>query len=633
MERILIPELSFKDADIYDVINFLIETSRARDKREDPETGEGLGVNIILDLNQGAGGGGTTTTTPPAPPPNEFFFRDGLQGGGNDDFFGAPAGEPAGGGVDDFGFGAPGGGGPGFGGGDQGFGAPGGGGGSGSGVKPVTINLRRVSLKDALDFICDITELKYIVKRGTVVLRPKDAIDETVTRFYPVDPNVFAETIGPAAGGGGFGGGDPFGGGAPDPFAQPDPFGAPAPGGGGGGGALGDDVAPFFTNLGVPFPQPGTSATYQPRLGKIVVVNSPDNHRIFQRILDEINTPPVQVEIETRFVEVLQDELNETGVEWKLTDNYEFAVRDGVGPIGSRERLQIDANDQGFSKALRFFTFDRQSGAIAPGTVITKANEAQDTGNILSFSSVLTNPELQTVLHLINQKGSMDLLSAPRITTLSGVNAQIEVVREIIYPTEFEIEQSQFGGGGGGGQIQNGVLNGPITPPAVTPGAFETRETGVILNVTPTVAPDNYTINLALIPEIAELVEWIQYGSTVGLPDGSTFVFNIPQPIFASRNITTSMVVWDGHSVVMGGLIREDLVTFDDRIPLLGDVPLLGRLFRSKGQRSDKRNLLIFVSARLVDPAGKPINPSRNETIRYPRLIDNEDPYADEPQP
>ena len=78
--------------------------------------------------------------------------------------------------------------------------------------------------------------------------------------------------------------------------------------------------------------------------------------------------------------------------------------------------------------------------------------------------------------------------------------------------------------------------------------------------------------------------------------------------MFSSRNVTTSIVIWDGQTVVMGGLMRETMVTIDDKIPILGDIPVLGRLFRSKGEKSEKQNLLIFVTARLVDPAGKPIH-------------------------
>jgi general secretion pathway protein D len=73
------------------------------------------------------------------------------------------------------------------------------------------------------------------------------------------------------------------------------------------------------------------------------------------------------------------------------------------------------------------------------------------------------------------------------------------------------------------------------------------------------------------------------------------------------RSITTQIQIYDGATVVMGGLITEDLKKVDDRIPVLGDLPLLGGLFRSTSEMSQKRNLLIFVTARLVDPAGRPI--------------------------
>ena len=165
------------------------------------------------------------------------------------------------------------------------------------------------------------------------------------------------------------------------------------------------------------------------------------------------------------------------------------------------------------------------------------------------------------------------------------------MVEEIIYPTEFDAQAENVSIAGGDNQQQTVVV--------VTPGGFETREVGVILNVTPTVGPDGYTIDLAMVPEVSELVRWMDYGSSTA---------SMVQPIFSSRNVTTSIVIWDGQTVVMGGLIKEEMTTVNDKVPLLGDIPLLGRLFRNEGEWSQKKNLLIFVTARLVDPAGKPIH-------------------------
>jgi general secretion pathway protein D len=252
------------------------------------------------------------------------------------------------------------------------------------------------------------------------------------------------------------------------------------------------------------------------------------------------------------------------------------------------------------------------SNSTAPGS---RGGSSQNfLGDILSARGVLTNPELQLVVQALDQKGNSDLLSAPRVTTINGVNAIIQVVNEIIYPTEFDVTENDIQVQGGGGTADD--PSQPVfVPPTVIPGGFETREVGVILNVTPTVNPDNYTINLVMLPEIAELVDWIQYGTQVPVGD-QIYTVNMPQPVFASRNITTSMIVWDGHTVVMGGLIREDLVTFKDKVPLLGDIPLIGRLFRSEGRKSEKRNLLIFVTARLVDPAGNSQNAETRNQAR-----------------
>jgi general secretion pathway protein D len=76
------------------------------------------------------------------------------------------------------------------------------------------------------------------------------------------------------------------------------------------------------------------------------------------------------------------------------------------------------------------------------------------------------------------------------------------------------------------------------------------------------------------------------------------------QPVFSLREITTKVTVWDGATLVMGGLTREEVKRVSDKVPILGDIPYLGRAFRSKGETSQKRNLLIFVTANLVSPGG-----------------------------
>ena len=278
---------------------------------------------------------------------------------------------------------------------------------------------------------------------------------------------------------------------------------------------------------------------------------------------------------------------------------------------GSGGRIQIDQNKYGLTQGLRHYAYNNENLSVQPASPLTLAANQTMLGGILSASSVLTNPEMTIVIQALSVHGNSDLLSAPRVTTRSGVNAQIQVVKEIIYPTEFDVTQPTMNSDG------NVTMS-----PVVTPGTFETRETGVILNVTPTVGPDGYTIDLVMAPEVAELVDWIQYGSQITVETGiigakqqNTYLFNMPMPIFTSRNVTTSIVIWDGQTVVMGGLIREEMTTVKDKVPILGDIPVLGWLFRSEGHYSQKKNLLIFVTARLVDPAGRPIHSEGNMAL------------------
>jgi general secretion pathway protein D len=96
----------------------------------------------------------------------------------------------------------------------------------------------------------------------------------------------------------------------------------------------------------------------------------------------------------------------------------------------------------------------------------------------------------------------------------------------------------------------------------------------------------------------------ISGGTTVTVPPG------FYQPIFGVRELTTRVTLWDGATLVMGGLTREEVKKVKDKVPVLGSLPLVGRLFRSEGESSQKRNLIIFVTARLVGPGGAPKNPA-----------------------
>jgi general secretion pathway protein D len=132
------------------------------------------------------------------------------------------------------------------------------------------------------------------------------------------------------------------------------------------------------------------------------------------------------------------------------------------------------------------------------------------------------------------------------------------------------------------------------------------------MRVTPNVESDD-TISLRLEPKVTEFEGFVEYGGpSVAISGGLsvTVPAGFYQPIFSTREIVTEVTVFDGATVVMGGLTRDEVKTVSDKVPVLGDIPLFGRFFRSEGETRDKRNLLIFVTANLVSPGGSPARQS-----------------------
>jgi len=222
--------------------------------------------------------------------------------------------------------------------------------------------------------------------------------------------------------------------------------------------------------------------------------------------------------------------------------------------------------------------------------------------NLMTISSILTNPELSLTLHMLQSKKGTDLLSAPKVVALSGETATIRVVTEFIYPTEYNVQMLETQNNSGSATTT--TYSGAV----VEPRSFTMREVGVILNVTPEVTSDGQMIILQLNPQVVSEPTWKNYGSTYPSPTGDV-TLPMEQPFFPVREINTKVQIYNGSTVVMGGMITEERITNEDKIPFFGDIPLVGFLFRNKYEQSIKRNLLLFVTAQLVSPDGRNIKP------------------------
>jgi general secretion pathway protein D len=233
-------------------------------------------------------------------------------------------------------------------------------------------------------------------------------------------------------------------------------------------------------------------------------------------------------------------------------------------------------------------------------------------GNLAAITGIVGEFDVNAVVRALSQKQGTELLSAPKVTVLSGNTANITVAQELRYPQTYGEIQSQVGTGASTG---TGTTSAGVTITAGTPQDFTMRKVGVELNVTPTVEEDDYSVSLDLNPRVTEFEGFVEYGGPSVAISGGTTVTVPPgfyQPIFSLREVSTKVTIWDGATLVMGGLTREDVRKTNDKVPFFGNIPLVGRLFRSEGESAQKRNLLIFVTANLVSPGGSP----KKQTLR-----------------
>ena len=155
------------------------------------------------------------------------------------------------------------------------------------------------------------------------------------------------------------------------------------------------------------------------------------------------------------------------------------------------------------------------------------------------------------------------------------------------------------------GQAQ--VVNQAVQTSAITPNQQQI-EIGPVLDLIPVVLSDGYTINLTLIPSLTEFSGYDTSPTIPGVNNVNVIMIPTILPHFTVRQVISTVNIWDNQTVVLGGLISSTVQSTKDKIPMLGDLPLVGRLFQSQTKTSVKKNLMIFVTATIVDPAGNRVH-------------------------
>jgi general secretion pathway protein D len=482
---------------------------------------------------------------------------------------------------------------------------------AGSTEPHVTLALSHVPLYVALDYISKLCNLKLKIDPYAVSIVPlSEPTDILITKEYQVPPTF----IPPKA----------LDGGASLPQAGSTGVGDPNKA----RVAQRQEAKEYLISQGVVFPD-GASANYLPSGSKLVIRNTRDNIDQIDALVDAaMGVAPSQVDIQTKFIEINQNNIQELGFDWLLGP---FSIGgSGVYGSGGGGSNSLTGANYPFNTAGMNTVGSLRSGsrAISQNSIASllsgqAGGSLSPAPGVFSVAGVFTDPQFQMVIHALNQKKGVDLMAAPKVTTKSGVKATVKIVNEFIYPRQYappQIPQST--------QVQiqgNGVGNQNQRPPTVTPSFpndFTKQDLGVVLEAKPTIGPDGYTIDLELNPKVTDFDGFVNYGSPINavgslssvvpagilsVPVSQTLTTNtINQPVFSVREVNTFVTVWDGQTVALGGLIREDVQKIQDKVPILGDLPMAGRLFRSDADQKIKKNLVIFVTPRILDAEGQP---------------------------
>lgn len=369
-------------------------------------------------------------------------------------------------------------------------------------------------------------------------------------------------------------------------------------------------------------PEIGGRVQVDVRSNALVITERPSRMDKIQEIIDRLDKPTDQIMIESKFIEASDRDVKNLGVNWASLNG--FGVQ--AGPFTQNDttgynRGNTASNTNGFDNTRT--TSSENGNSLVNQTVVNNltglpvSNNSTNTTNIAnnvltdgvnassvangitngnSFdrmtTSVLSADQFQIVMSALKTDTDIKLVSNPTIVTLNNSEATINIGEDYPIPKfTYNEERGTF-------EISD----------------IEYKSIGINLNVTPQVNSAGF-INLDIQPEVSARAGTVTLGGASGTE----------VPIISTRKTNTKITLKDGYTLAIGGLIESTDTKIDTRVPLLGDIPGLGRLFRSNSDNLVQRNLIIFITAKTLNPDG-----SSYEEVVDPRMLHQMDIRAED---
>ena len=267
------------------------------------------------------------------------------------------------------------------------------------------------------------------------------------------------------------------------------------------------------------------------------------NIDVVRKLLVQIDKPTKQVMIEARLVEVTANPRQAYGINWAGTFSDKTV---GYGPNSGGNFRMPNSNNHGSNNLIGNF------------------------GNLIAGQfAILSVPQFSATLNMLNNDSDAEFLANPRVVTADNMQAKIEIIRSQPVPQLNFNEQ---------------------TATAVF-GGFMDKKFGNTLVVKPSVNKDNF-ITLAVKPEIS---------NKVGDQPFSFAGATVNSPIIDTRSLDSNVLIKSGDTLAIGGLLQDEVTKARSKVPVLGDIPVLGYFFQDRSNSRVKRNLLVFVTPTIID--------------------------------
>ena len=455
----------------------------------------------------------------------------------------------------------------------------------------VSLELRNVKLQTALKYLCEQIrggeKLRYDVENSAVLILPVTEIGgELETRSYTLPPSLLANSVKPGE--------------AKTPKE------------------LGKLV---LDSIGVNTSMESTSAMCFSDTGKLVVRNTPNElSKVEQRIRDAQGEPPQkQFEVETKFLSFTENDVK------NFTFNLQMNGNTSIPAPGSPGALYNPASATGGTDGLRGTAgFNPGGGSITALQALLDPTYPQNASNQVGVNAQVFGRGFAAVLQLLQNAIGKDLVAAPRVTLADGKQSKIVISRRMYYPTTYTQPQVP--------NNDQGVGAGFILP--ANPTGFEYRDIGTTLEVKGESTSIPKAVDLDFTNLLVEdfegfvdygvLISTVTQGGEFDTPpsDAVSATQNIGAapflvPIFTKKSLQSRVRLIDGETVGMGGLISDVVQLVDDKVPMLGDIPMLGRLFRGEASQKIKSNLVIFCTLRIINPDGTLVFPEDEENPEF----------------